>query len=132
MTKYKAAALGLISILSLALLFHFVVLAGFIPYRNVWGGRLQSREEMVVFETASILLNSLFLWAVLVKTGYLRNALSDRVPNFVLWAMVVLFALNTVGNLFAVQPLERYIATPLTLLLSVLSLVVVRQTPKAV
>lgn len=41
--------------------------------------------------------------------------------------MVILFALNTVGNLFAVNPLERYLATPITFLLSILYFVLVRE-----
>lgn len=38
------------------------------------------------------------------------------------WALVGLFAINTVANLFAKTPFERFAMTPLTLVLALLAL----------
>lgn len=127
MPKNKPLKLSLIGIFSLAMVFHVLVLTGVVPYRQVWGGRLKTREEMLAFESVSLLLNALFLAVLLAKANLLNVRLPRRFVNATLWVMVVLFALNTVGNLFAAQPLERYIATPITLALSVLCFVVVRE-----
>ncbi len=117
----KSLKIILIGIFSLILVFHFLVLTGLISYEVAWGGRLKSKNEMIVFETASILLNSLFLFVVLVKANYLIISISSVFLKIILWGMVVIFALNTVGNLFAINPWEKYLATPITLILSLLS-----------
>ncbi len=118
MQKNKLIKDILIVIFSLVLVFQFLLLFGVIPYEHTWGGRLKSWEEMVVFVSFSILVNVLFLFATLVKAGYLKIAVSSLFLKIVFWAMFVIFALNTIGNLFAVSHYEKYIATPITLLLS--------------
>jgi hypothetical protein len=123
----KSLKIILIGIFSLVLVFHFLVLTGLIPYEVAWGGRLKSKDEMIVFETASILLNGLFLLVVLIKAHYLKINLPNAFLNGTLWVMVVLFAVNTVGNLLAINPWEKFIATPITLILSILSYQIARE-----
>jgi hypothetical protein len=118
----RAAAQGLRTILSFVVLFHLLVLTGVIPYGIVWGGRLQSREQMLSFEAVSIGLNLLMLAVVAVAAGRLRLRVPPRLIQGLLWLMAGLFALNTVGNLLATTTLERLLFTPLTLLLAVCSL----------
>lgn len=117
----------LIGLFSVILVFQFLLLISVIPYEHTWGGRLKSYEEMLVFVTFSILLNGLFLYAILVRANYVRNRLPKSFITALLWLIVVVFALNTVGNLFAISPWERYLATPMTLLLSIAGFVLVRE-----
>lgn len=128
MNRLQRIKNGLIILFSLALIFQFLVLTGLIPYGHTWGGRLKSDGEMRLFVSISIVLNGLFLYAVLVRANYVRTRLPHQLITALLWLMVVLFAVNTVGNLFAISPWERYLATPITGLLSVLGFVVVRET----
>lgn len=107
----------------LTLIFHLLILSSVIDYRIVWGGRLQSQAEMLVFESISIALNSVFLWITVQRLGWIRNYLPLWLMRTSLVLMSLVFALNTLGNLFAKELVERLIFTPLTLLLCVCSLV---------
>lgn len=113
--------------LSLVLLFHLMVLTGIIPYNIVWGGRLQSKEQMLVFEVVSILLNAILLRAVLSKAGYIKRLFSVKWLNIILGFFAVLFLLNTVGNLFAEQTLETLLFTPVTFIFSLLCFRILRE-----
>ncbi|UOQ50880.1 hypothetical protein [Hymenobacter cellulosivorans] len=118
----RAAAIGILVILSLVVVFHLLVLTGVIPYGIVWGGRLTSHEQMLRFETVSITLNLLMLAVVGVVAGWLRLRVSWGLLKAALWLMTGLFLLNTLGNLMAQTNLERLVFTPLTLLLALGSL----------
>lgn len=123
------AARALLLILALVVGFHLLVLTGVIPFGIVWGGRLQSHEQMVQFETVSIGLNLLMLAVVAAAAGLLRVPLPGLVLKGALWLMTALFLLNTVGNVLAATALERLLFTPLTLLLAVLSCRLALGTP---
>ena len=117
---FKAAALAILTFLTLILFFHIFVLLGVIPYSIVWGGRLESVTQMRVFEIVSIVLNSVIIATVSMKSGYLQPVVSVKTLNFILWLLVVLFTLNTIGNLFSTSTLETIVFTPLTLIGAVL------------
>ncbi|MBM9500560.1 hypothetical protein JWG44_09905 [Leptospira sp. 201903071] len=108
----------LIGIFSIIFVFHFLVLIGIIPYTIVWGGRLQNSQQMYGFEVVSISLNLFFLFVILMERGYIRRYFSDSVLKIILWIMIVLFSLNTIGNLNSLNGLESILFTPLTFLLA--------------
>lgn len=110
----------LIVIYSFVLIFQFLLLLGIIPYEYTWGGKLKSIEEMYVFVSISILLNLIFLLTILQTANLISWNIPKTAIKISLWFMVAIFALNTIGNLFAETNLEKFIATPITLLLSVL------------
>jgi len=110
----------MISLFSLALGFHILVLLRIIPYEMVWGGRISTLSEMYIFETISILINLLFLFVILIRAGMLKIKASRKLINISLWFMALLFLLNTAGNLVSKNPMERLIFTPLTLIISTL------------
>lgn len=118
----RAASLGLIAILTSVILFHVLVLVGIIPQDIVWGGRLRTREELVEFELVSIVINFIMVLFVSVRAGIINLSIKPILIRVVLWLMVVLFILNTLGNLLSQNDMERIIFTPITLLLFVLSL----------
>jgi hypothetical protein len=112
--NFKFAAHAMIVMLSLVLVYHLTIIIGLIPYEATWGGRLQNREQMIRFETVSIVVNLFILAVVLIKAGYLKMKLPATVLRILLWAFAVLFLLNTVGNLASTSLLELIIFTPLT------------------
>lgn len=118
----KFAAHSIITILSLVVLFHLLVVMNVIPYNLVWGGRLENKTEMLQFELVSIGVNLLMLLVVLVKAGILRVALPPKLLTLALWLMFALFVLNTAGNLLSVNQWEKILFTPLTLVLALLCL----------
>lgn len=109
-------------IFTIIIIFHFCALLGFIPMDMIWGGRLKTTQELIVFESISMTLNLIMLIIVKLKSGSWKLKINRSVIQAALWVMVVLFALNTLGNLLAFNSLETWMFTPITLILSILSL----------
>jgi hydrogenase-4 membrane subunit HyfE len=118
----RFAATTLIVLFILIIIFHGLALAGIIPYNMLRGGRLQNYEQMLVFETVSIILNVLMLAIVSIHTEVLKIKLSKHVTTVALWIMSILFLMYTFGNLVSKNELEKIIFTPVTLLLTLLCL----------
>lgn len=118
----RFAAITLLSLLSLFLLFHFMIMLGVIPFEIVWGGRLTNRSQMLRSETVSVILNLLMIGVVAIKTNILKIDLPQLFLKIILWLMFLLFLLNTLGNLFSLNKFEQFVFTPVTLVLSLLSL----------
>ena len=104
------------------LIFHLLVIFGFIPYTIIWGGKMKTHEDMLVMEGVSIGINLLFLGIVFLRFHQRSNTTLVKKLRFAFWLFFVLFSLNTLGNLFAETLTETLIFTPLTILLAVLSL----------
>ncbi len=105
-------------ILSAIVVFHVLVLVKVIPYTVVWGGKFPNYEAVLPYEIASLLLNFSFILLVWFRAKRPASK-SGRIG---LWLMFGVFALNTLGNLFAESLTEKLIATPVTLGLALLSL----------
>lgn len=118
----STAQWGLLILLSLFLVLHFIILIKIIPYNLVWGGRLKSDKEMYRFEIFSILINSLFVIVILMQMSFLTIDIPKKVITYSLWLMTGLFLLNTLGNAISKNKLEKRLFTPVTLLLGIFSL----------
>lgn len=97
----------LIVIYSIITVFHSCILLKIIPYDITWGGRLQNDQEMYVFEITSIAINLFLIWILSMKGNFVTYKFPVKVIHVILWIFVVVFALNTVGNLFAKTLLEK-------------------------
>ena len=53
MEMRKIALIGSISIFSLSILFHLLVIMKVIPSTIVWGGRIENQQELLKFESVS-------------------------------------------------------------------------------
>ncbi len=73
---------------------------------------------MLRFESFSIILNAIFIAVVLVKSNGINIKVPKKAINVLMWIMAIVFALNTIGNLFAIDSQEKYIATSVAFLLS--------------
>lgn len=113
----RVAANSLLVILSLVTVFHLFVLMGIIPFEIVWGGRLESTDQMIVFESVSLFLNIIMILVIMLHTGYFKVRADQRITTVVLWLMTILFLINTVGNLLSTNQTEKIIFTPLTAIL---------------
>jgi hypothetical protein len=125
LTRYNAirVLLGLVSIVTF---FHLLLLIKLIPYTIAWGGRLQSDEQMYMFETASIAINLFLIFTLLMKGGYIKARLKEKIVNTVLWIFLILFVLNTIANLFAQTNFEKLFAL-LTLTFAMLLWMILRK-----
>lgn len=117
--KHKIASVLLIVFFSVIIVFHLLISFKVIPYAIAWGGRLTNDSEMYVFETFSIVLNTLFLLVAIKKHKQIKQGESSKFINVMLWIMFALFALNTIGNLFSINSFEKIVFTPVTIILSI-------------
>ncbi len=129
MLTSKQALKIMLGLLSIVVLFHVLILIQIIPYTIVWAGKLNTVEEMYVFETVSILINLVLILLLLLKGNYLKNTIPSKILNGILWFFIIVFTLNTVGNLMAKTLFEKLTFTPLTLISAILLYLIVR-TPK--
>jgi hypothetical protein len=106
---------------TLILIFHVLILTGIIPFDIAWGGRLKTAEEMLLFETVSIVINLLMLFAVTSRIKLLKQSKEPGYLRVVFGIMTLLVFINTLGNLYAVTDLERLLFTPMTAISSILS-----------
>lgn len=118
----RVATNGLLLILTLFVVFHMAILLGIVPFEMVWGGKLKSHSQMLSFETASIAMNLLMLAVVAIYAGILKIKVNRKVTRVALWAMFILFLLNTVGNMLSENQTEQMLFTPVTLMLAIFSL----------
>lgn len=114
---------GLIIILSIFLVLHICILTKIIPYKNVWGGRLNSDKEMYQFEIVSILINLFFLIFIIVQSDLLSIHFPKSIMTILLWIMTVLFLFNTYGNLISKSKIEQKVFAPITIILTIFSLI---------
>jgi hypothetical protein len=126
--SFKVAIWTVILLSSVIIIFHFLVLLQIIPFENVWAGKLKSVDEMYVYESISIVVNCLFILIILVKGQMINPNISPKAINTLLWIFVILFILNTIGNLTSKTSLETIIATPLTFIFALLCLRIVINT----
>lgn len=123
----KTQALRIIIGLMIAVIvFHLLILIRIIPYEIVWAGKLKSASEMYVFEGLSILVNILIMAVLLLKGNFIKHRINDKIINGILWFFVLVFTLNTVGNLLAKSLFEKVVFAPLTLISALLLYIIVR------
>jgi hypothetical protein len=119
----------LLGLIAAVIIFHFSVLLKVIPYHFVWGGRLQNESEMYVFELASIAINLVLGGVLLMKGNFIKPFFSLKTINITLWVFLILFILNTVGNLFAKTNFEKSFAV-LTLIFALLIGSILKNKPE--
>jgi hypothetical protein len=118
----KLASNIVITVLSLVVIFHVLVLTSFIPYNIVWGERIKNKSQLLRFEIISIAVNLLMLAVVLMKAKVFDVVINQKLITISLWVMAAFFMLNAIGNLLSISDFERFVFTPLTIMLSVFCL----------
>ena len=114
-------------LLSIFMVFHVLVIIQIIPYTIVWAGKLKSYKDMYEFEGSAIFINLMLILILLARGQYIQLPVSQQFISIVLWLFVLLFALNTIGNLFAKTNFEKFVFTPLTFISSLLLFRIVKK-----
>lgn len=107
--------------------FHVLIVLQIIPYTIVWAGKLNSLNDMYKFEIVSLSINFILLSVLLLKAEYIKSKIPPIVLNVIIWIFIVLFSLNTIGNLMAENMWEKIIFTPLTLTFAILLFLIVKK-----
>lgn len=118
---FRTAGWVLIALLGASCVFQLFVLAGFIPTEMVWGGRLANAEERTVGAIVSLSTLILMISVVVLRLRATSSRM-QMIGRYGAWVMALLLALNTVGNLFALDQRETWIFTPITALSALLAL----------
>ena len=106
----KTSIKMMLYLLVAVILFHLSIMLKIVPYEITWGGRLKNDSEMYGFETISLVIN-LFLGSILlIKGGLIKEIIPMKIVNIVLWIFVMLFGLNTIGNIMAKTNFEKFFA----------------------
>ena len=116
----RLASTIIITVNTLALFMHFLILLNILPHDFVWGGRLQNKEDIIIFESISIIVQLLFISIILIKAGYILIGKYKKTANFFTWILFGLMVLNTLGNLSSNSDLEKWLMTPLTIVLALM------------
>lgn len=127
---YQTALKSMFVLLTTILIFHFMIIAGVIPYTIVWGGRLSNSAEMVKFELVSITINAVTLLIMMMKADTIKRIVPNNVLTMLLWGLFYLFVANTFANVFSATLFERVVFTPLTGLYALFTYrIVTQRTP---
>ncbi len=122
MISVNFAGHALLLIFGLLFIFHGLVLAGIIPYHIVWAGKIKDRRQLWQMESISLLVLVLVAMIVSLKMGYLNFFQHATTLTAGIWVVFVFFVLNTLGNLTAKNPVEKYFFGSLTLIIALLAL----------
>lgn len=114
-------SITLIILSSLLVLLHLLVLAKVIPYQFLWAGRIKTDQEMVRFESVSLVMSLFFVLIYLAQAHFIPVQLPPLWLKVTLWIMAAFFLLNTFGNLASKNKIEKFFFAPLTILMTVLN-----------
>ena len=117
---FKFAIKTMLFMNTLIIIFHALVLAQVIPFNIVWGGKFEDFNQVKSFEIISIVTILVISIVIALKAKYVALKVSFSIVNVAIWLFVLLFSLNTIGNLFAETTTETIIFTPLTFLFAIL------------
>ena len=123
----KIALITLILLLSGIQILHFLILIRIIPYEIVWSGRINTIEEMLIFESVSSLINLFILTVISIKYSLYKKGKPNKLVDRIIWGVFAYFVLNTIGNLFAQNNIELVVGTSLSSIMALLCLISVRK-----
>lgn len=121
----KTAIKIMLCLVAAIMLFHLSIILKIVPYEITWGGRLTTDSEMYVFEMLSILINLILGLTLLIKGSHIKQIVSLKIVTIILWIFLILFGLNTIGNVFAKTNFEKIFAV-LTLSSSILLWIILK------
>ena len=115
--SFKQATQISLFLFALLILFHLsivlgIVLFDFVPLDFLWGGRMETKGQLLDFEIISILIMALCFLIVLIKSEKLKLPGLMRAAGIAVWILFILFFLNTIGNIFAKTTFERFFIIP--------------------
>ncbi len=108
------ASWSMVLLFAAIIIFHVLVLLGYIPTSIVWGGRHTIQRDIINLELVSISANIILLLFSMSNLRLWLKPLPYILNKVLLAIFALLFMLNTLGNLYAKTNLERIIFTPIT------------------
>lgn len=125
----QIAAVAAACLIALVVAFQIALATGARWGAAAYGGRFVQREGRLptryrVSSAVAALALSGTAWLVLVAGSTIGGPVPEGVLTPTMWAMAVLFGLNTLGNLSGKHPVERFGAGAITAVLTMLCLLI--------
>lgn len=122
--SFKIATNLSLLLFGLFILFHLSIIIGivffdYVPVDFLWGGRMETKAQLLSFEIVSLLIMAFCIFIVLIKSKRINTPRLLKSANISLWILLVLFTLNTVENFFAKTTFENFFAI-ITAILAIL------------
>ena len=107
----------LLLLLSLLVVFHVLVILDMFPFEQTWGGSIEDRSQVIVYEGFAIVSTLIFILIVAVKLDYIKIKRLQKAADIGIWIMGAFFSLSLVGNLMAKGGMEKTIFIPVSIVL---------------
>ena len=118
----QTAANSMFILIGLLIGFHVLIVFGFISPESVWGNKLDTSEDLIHIELASISLLVLFAMVVMIKMNYIDMDWIKPLAQLSLWMMAVFFVLTGFNHLLSDSVVERLLFFPISLIMALLSI----------
>lgn len=116
--RTRQAAWLLFVLLTLFSGFHILVLLEVFSTEMVWGSGLKTRSQVLRLESVALVISFLMIMVMLLYLRIWKFSGAKKIARVGLSVMMVLFAINSVGNLLSPNPVERFFFTPLTIIMT--------------
>ena len=112
---FKTAILASLFILGMLAIFHTAIVIGilffdYVPIDFLWGGQIKTEAQLLNFEIVSLLTTVIFVFLLFIRSKWLNLPKLLGVTRVAMWVLFILFSLNTIGNVLAINTLERMFA----------------------
>ena len=111
---FKTAILASLFILGMLAIFHTAIVIGilfdYVPIDFLWGGQIKTETQLLNFEIVSLLTTFIFVFLLFIRSKWLNLPKLLGVTRVSMWVLFILFSLNTIGNVLAINTLERMFA----------------------
>ncbi|KYG83115.1 hypothetical protein AWW67_06750 [Roseivirga seohaensis] len=110
--SFKVATNLSLVIFSLLALFHLAIIIGIVlfhyaPIEFLWGGRMETKNQLLGFEFISFFVTTLSIMAVLIHSNRTKAPKLKNTARICLWVLFIIFVLNTLGNALAETSFEK-------------------------
>jgi hypothetical protein len=102
------------------LILQLLVLVKIIPYHVFWVGKINPEEQLVPFMSISILMDVILIGMLLIKLKDTQHNIVKNIVNGIIWIFALIFAINTIKNLFSDDLIVLVLGTALSFISSFL------------
>jgi hypothetical protein len=93
-----------------------ILFLDFAPVDYLWGGRMDTPEQLLAFELISLAVIAICFLVVLIRAEIIKISFLMVLSRIILWILTFMFLINTVGNILAKTNFEKFFAIVTALL----------------
>jgi NADPH:quinone reductase-like Zn-dependent oxidoreductase len=125
MSMQQWAAILATIVLGMVMVLQVLLAAGFPLGQAAWRGQYRVLPHALRWASlATVGVLGLAVWVVLARAGLAAPGAGSGVGQVATWVFAAFFVLNTIGNIASRSTVERYVMTPVTVLLVICFIVV--------